>query len=101
MNITEIIVVNIVIYIGFSLSFLLMGCVTGINRTAGYILMSGVLICAIYIIISGIVSSVDSGVSLWKDTEPSGLIGSFVSGLTGIYWYNIGKNIIYMINDKW
>ena len=92
MNIIDIITVNIVIYTGFSLSFMLMGCITGINKTIGYILMSGVLICAIYIIISGIVSTVDSGVSMWENTEPSGLIGSFVGGWTGVYWYNIGKN---------
>ena len=91
MDIVEIVIHNMITYIILSGIFLIMGYVVGINKVIGYALMATVLICVICIIVSGISTSIDSGVSICDGARPSILIGSFVGGYTGVYWYNVGK----------
>ena len=91
MNITDIIMANMIIYITISLIALIVGYITGKSRTIGYILMACILLFCIVTIISGVHTAVTNDVSIWQDAQPSILIGSFVGGWTSYYWYDAGK----------
>ena len=91
MNIIDIVMANMIIYIIISFISLTLGYVINRNKVIGYIMAISILIFCIYTVVSGIYTAATNDVSIWKDVQPSTLIGSFVGGWTSYYWYNAGK----------
>ena len=91
MNITDIIMVNITIYIVISFISLALGYVINRNRVVGYAMAVFILAFCGSVIILSIYDAVINDVSIWKDTQPLILIGSFAGGWTSYYWYDAGK----------
>ncbi len=91
MNLTDIIMTNITIYIVISFISLALGYVINRNRVIGYAMAISILSFCVFVIVSGVYNAATNDVSIWKDTQPLLLIGSFIGGWTSYYWYDAGK----------
>lgn len=91
MNITDIIIANVMTYVTISFVALVMGYVVAKSKTIGYILIFSVLTFCIYIVIAGMYEAVSNDVSIFADSQPLTLIGAFIGGLTIYYWYDAGS----------
>lgn len=98
MEMVEIIMVNIIQYVIFSFIFIFMGCMVGINKKIGYTIMIIIVFLTIFFIVSGMRSSISDGEGVLEGAVWYTLIGAFIGGWTGVYWYDISKN--YTINIK-
>lgn len=82
---------NVMIYIVISFISLTLGYLFSKNKVIGYIMAISILSFCIYVVASGVYTAAINDVSIWKDAQPSRLIGSFVGGLTSYFWYDVGK----------